>query len=64
MRHENRGNEIVRHYWLFDDEEIERFRDMLRRHKAVKCISRIATNTPVAVQGSANQLGRFEDDIF
>lgn len=65
MRHDkNHEADTVRHYWLFDDEEVERFRDMLRRHKAVRCVSRIAVNTPIAVQGSANNLGKFEDDVF
>lgn len=65
MRHsKNHENDVVRHYWLFDEDEIERFREALRRIKSVKCISRIAANVPVAVQGNANNLGRFEDDVF
>ena len=64
MRHRNEGNEIVRHYWLFDDAEIEKFREMLHKHKKVKCISTILPGMPVAVQGSSYNLGRFEDDVF
>lgn len=65
MRHDkNHEADKVRHYWLFDDEEVELFKKMLRRHKAVRCVSEIRTNKIIAVEGSSESLGKFEDDVF
>ena len=64
MRHRNQGNEVDRYYWVFDDDEEARFREMLRKHKKVKCISAILQNIPITVHGSAFNLGKFEDDVF